>query len=315
MVSLTGWPLLILVALLTAVIPGIALIRPRWLLDRRRVVIVGAVLVAQLAGVATLGLAVNDAAGFYPSWNDLIGQKVALAVAPVGVGNLDATAMRALHKAKANHGAQIDTAFIDPATGSKVDAIIYIPRAYLTMPRSMRFPVLEVVGASFTGPSERRVIAAIDNEIAAGRLPPLVAVLTKPVTVTPDGSAGLRIHDHLAGELRTRLDRQAWGIVGIGKGAKAAVDLSRQPASPYGVAGAVVTPGSPEAKTNVDAGATQLPGFLPPLLVVADSTSSRARQNSALLRVLDWCGLELSTPLSPPAEANLSITPTDPDEA
>lgn len=264
---------LLVVVMLTVLAPAAAAVaRPKTLMSFKSPALGAVVVGGQLAAVLVVALAANDSFGFYPSWSDLVGQKVTFAAPPLLANlTLDSSALKALAVAPKGRGAQIQVVFTGDKPGT-FRALAYVPAAYRGTNRLLRFPVLQVIGAPTSGASERGFFGRLDSEISSGRMPPLVAlaVQTASASLRPSLlSLGLRAQ--LETQLRVRSDQAAWGLLGIGNAVRVARQLARSEPAVYG----------PVAE---------------------------APDNEQLMRALDEIGRELSPPLAPPLTGGGTVT-------
>lgn len=245
--GLTGVPLLILVALLGVGLPVGAVLL--WRYRRLRLLRTAAMIVAgQMMFTFALGLLVNRQEQYFTSWSDLFGTNTPPA--------LPAPGAPAPADARVPHGTVFATRIDGPASHIDLPADVYLPPQYGEPAYAReRFPVLELVDG-FPGSPARWLGAlhlqhVLDTEIAARRMPPVVAVLPEQTTRTlhdtecVDAVHGPRfatylIHDvrTVAGRLlRVSTDRTGWGVAGYSTGGFCANNLAMQPG--YAYAGAV----------------------------------------------------------------------------
>ena len=216
--SLTGWPLLALVTVVALALPAGSVLRPALLGQLGTGLLAPLLIAGQAATVVVLGLAINDNLGFYPSWHDLLGQEVTLSASPLKPGSLDSTALRSLAHAPKGHGIQLNGVFEGASPSIKIHNVLYIPAEYLSGTATLRFPVVEISGAPTSGPGERRIVGALDVEIASRRLPPVIAVMSNLPRVS--------LIKQLMGELRIRTDGHAWAQLRLSSASRSDVARS-----------------------------------------------------------------------------------------
>lgn len=180
MLSLTGRPLLVLVAVaaLAAVVATVAVATGRVpvprLLARRRgahgVMVLALVLVAQLLAVSSVALAVNDSYDFYASWSDALGL-TSTAGTVIKVGGLVAPGqgrvlVRTVHRNPAGRADQV---------------IVWLPPQYRRPAyRHHRFPVVMFLSGQPSSPHiafrnfDFAQIAS--QQIKARKMPPFIGV-------------------------------------------------------------------------------------------------------------------------------------------
>ncbi|HEY3504495.1 MAG TPA: alpha/beta hydrolase-fold protein [Actinocatenispora sp.] len=244
--GLTGVPLLILVALLGVGLPVGAVLLFRY--RRLRVLRTATMIVAgQLMITLALGLVVNRQEQFFTSWSDLFGTNTPPALPSAGAPTPAG--------ARIPQGSVFTTRIAGPASHLDLPADVYLPPQYDEPAYAHeRFPVLELLDG-FPGSPARwlgalRLQRVLDAEIAAGRMPPLVAVLPTQTTATMhdtecvDAAHGPRFATYLIRDVRTVLgrllrvstDRTGWGVAGYSTGGFCANNLALQPG--YAFAGA-----------------------------------------------------------------------------
>ena len=171
--DLTGLPfLLVLIAASAALVAGTMLLWnrwPRWWAFPMRLL---CLLLVMVAGAVLAAGVVNRAYGFYASVNDLLGREPApggMVAGPVperGVAD----------------GRVIQVRLPGRRTGVSREGLVYLPAAYFQRSAAgQRFPVLELFHGFPGGPDnwirQLHLPQVLDAEIAAGRLPPVVAVI------------------------------------------------------------------------------------------------------------------------------------------
>ncbi|HEY0487779.1 MAG TPA: alpha/beta hydrolase-fold protein [Mycobacteriales bacterium] len=224
--------------------------------------------VGQVLTAALLLGAVNVHEQFYNTWDEVFGVSgpsgvavvangpaVAAAALPppttvLGTGRpgtLDAP-LSALRRAHHGFGSLVSDITIPGAkTGYRWRARAYLPAAYFARAYAHRtFPVVEMFSGGGGGPSSifgsMPLQQALDGAIAAGTLPPLIAVspTRNPVRV-PDSQClddphGFKVFTYVADDvpaalktlLRVRQDRGGWVTMGNSSGGFCAADVALQ---------------------------------------------------------------------------------------
>jgi S-formylglutathione hydrolase FrmB len=259
--SITGLPLLILVACGAVLLPAAAI--ACWRRGRLRVPrTIAAVLAGQLLAAAALGLVVNRQQQLFTSWSDLFGGAGGRLTRPTAsAGRLDGRARAQLADARSHHqGVVLPLTVTGARSGLTLPVKVYLPPQYSDPAYSdRRFPVIEVFDGFPGSPSSwldnLHLAGVLDAEIAAGRMAPTIAVL--PVqNVSPwrdsegvDAVRGPRVATFLTTDLRSAMAQQfrvadtraGWGTIGYSTGGFMAVNLAMR--APYGYAAAVAMDG------------------------------------------------------------------------
>jgi enterochelin esterase-like enzyme len=209
---------------------------------------------AMVGGALVAGDEVNRVFVFYGSFAELAGHPPP--PLPVVVPNgtvLPPTVEQAGRRAAAaGHGLVLPWAFPGPRSHVNRDGYVYLPAAYFDAAHpTLRFPVIELFHGSPDQPhnwiGQMRIQKTLDAEIAAGRIPPVVAVMP----ATNDGShdrecvnavRGQQDETYLAVDvpadvtrtLRVRPDR--WAAMGYSTGGYCAVNLSLHHPDQYAAA-------------------------------------------------------------------------------
>ncbi len=237
--------------------PRLARQRPLPVLGR-----LGLLTVTQLAVLGVLLLSVNNAYGFYSSWNDLLrpgGAPLALAAAkgpdaaPVGGQLVRPTTEGGLEGVKdvlpagpPEEVGRVDSVRITgPASGLSDQVFVYLPPEYFN-PRYARerFPVLLAL-AGYPGPSLHLVEGLRLPQTAAelqrtGQLAPTVIVMARPTVAPPrntecvDVPGGPKAETWFAQDVPAavrsayRVGRSAdsWGVFGYSTGGSCALRLA-----------------------------------------------------------------------------------------
>ncbi|WP_344319107.1 alpha/beta hydrolase, partial [Actinocatenispora thailandica] len=244
--SLTGVPLLVLVAVLAVALPVAAVLCWRW--RRLRLTRTAAlVLCGQVLITSTLLLAVNRQQQFFTSWSDLFGDQDIPSLPSPSHG---ARALGNGHERRA----------ADPA-GQVYAMRIRGPRSHLNLPADVylppqydqpgwahhRFPVVEFLDG-FPGNPQRwlgalRLRDTLDSQIGTGRMPPVVGVLpTQSTNALHDSECINQVHGHqyatyliddvrsvIGKRLRVATGRRSWGLIGYSTGGFCANNLALQP--------------------------------------------------------------------------------------
>ncbi|WP_354641838.1 alpha/beta hydrolase [Kitasatospora camelliae] len=218
--------------------------------------------VVQVAVTASLGLSVNNAYGFYTSWNDLLhpgGTALALAAPPPGGGSGDAgrlvqataeggleTVRDLLPQGPPEEVGKVESVHVTGTESGLADQVfVYLPPEYF-IPRYARerFPVLLAIGG-YPGPSLHlveglRVPLTASQLQREGRMAPTVIVMARPTVAPPrntecvDVSGGPRTETWFARDLPAairsayRVSRSAasWGVLGYSTGGNCALRLA-----------------------------------------------------------------------------------------
>jgi S-formylglutathione hydrolase FrmB len=255
--SITGLPLLVLVACGAVVLPAVAI--ATWRRGRLRVVrTIAAVLVGQLLAAAALGLVVNRSQELFTSWSDLFGGAGGrLAKPKVAAGRLDGRALAQLADAKnRGQGVVLSLTVTGAKSGLTLPVKVYLPPQYSQAAYAdRRFPVVEVFDGFPGSPSSwldnLHLASVFDQEIAAGRMAPTIAVLPVQNVSQWRDSEGVNavrgpqvatflttdLQAAMAQQFRVAEDRSGWGTIGYSTGGFMAVNLAMQ--APYGYAAAV----------------------------------------------------------------------------
>ncbi len=182
--SLTGLP--VLLALLAAA--GAIWGATGWVWQRfaglAALVVRSVMLLLVMASGAVLAADVaNRQYGFYTSFAELTGGTgSAMAAAPNLGGSLDAaTVARGRRLAQAGHGTVVWLQLDGARSHTRRTGLVYLPAAYFTnAASSLRFSVIELFHGNPGGPGnwthQMHLTATLDGEIAAGRMPPVIAV-------------------------------------------------------------------------------------------------------------------------------------------
>jgi hypothetical protein len=214
----------LVVALVVLALVLVALVPAGWRRwSWRRAGRTGSVVVAVLAVVVAAGAVVNRAGNFYPTVGALVpgagtAPDAAALPGPARTGNGSVTTMRGPHGPVA----------------------VYLPAGYSDDP-GVRYPALLWISDGPVG----TLPGLLDGAVAAGRIPPVVVVVTRADDVA-------RVRHWALGTLRVRPDRPAWALAGPPIGPPCAFDVGvAAPADYATVAGRVCDappPAGPEAR-------------------------------------------------------------------
>lgn len=230
--------------------------RPRWRRARR----VTALLVCQLLALTTVAAVANRQLQLYSSWSDLAGRTPTLSAPAAAHGRLDhwlttVAAHRPSTSTTASGSAVVAWTAVGAASGLSLPAEVYLPGAYFTAEgKHQRFPVVEFL-AGFPGSPNSWLHSlalrhVLDEEIAAGRMAPTIAVLpTQNVSrwhdsecVNPghgpqlDTYLGPDVHAALTRDFRANPSRSAWASIGYSTGGFCAVNLALRHPNLYAAA-------------------------------------------------------------------------------
>jgi len=239
---------------------------PRWRLVRRAVTL----LLTQLMVLVTCGALINSRARFFSTLGDLFGMgatdghgawvpagtpTLAPVASPAQRERLAAWVAAARRRSGPGRGVVAPPVFAGGRTGHRLPALLYLPDAYFTSPPAgQRFPVLQLLaGYPGTVESWTRSIGladALDVQIAAGRLPALIAVAAEQNPLRGrdsecvDGADGSRAETFLARDvpeillkhLPVAADRADWALMGYSTGGYCAVNLALRNPHRYAVA-------------------------------------------------------------------------------
>jgi S-formylglutathione hydrolase FrmB len=260
-VSLTGWPFLVAVVIVTvAVLAGTVMVWNRlgspWLALSARATALLLVLVC--GGLLTV-VEVNRQYTFYATMGELFGHPEPPAPAmELTSSSLPLPMMAAGHRAAAkNHGTVFSVRLPGRKSGISRDGEVYLPAAYFSAAgSSTNFPVIEFfhgypgIPGNWTGALHLGTL--LDTEISAGRIPPLIAVVP---AVTAGGSdtecvnavGGEQDETYLTVDVPEDLGRAfrilpaagSWAAAGISMGGYCALNLALRNPWRYRAAGSL----------------------------------------------------------------------------
>jgi enterochelin esterase-like enzyme len=220
----------------------------------RRAVRSGAVLLATVLTATTLAAVVNKLGDFFPTWSSLTGGDGSGLTAGDGLidsdltaapGRLDAQLAKLARAEPPGHGVLVAVRIGGERSHISRTAAVYVPAAY-TEPayEGYSFPVLEFLGGSPSNPAAilnaLNLRTALDQAIDRGLIPPVVVVIPRTNdTVYRDQECvnavrGAQDDTYLTAdlrevvqrELRVRMDRAGWALMGASTGGYCAVNLA-----------------------------------------------------------------------------------------
>lgn len=247
--SLTGWPLLMLLGVVTLVIPaGLAVVWSRPLRPGRRlpraIARAGGLIACQMLAATTLFVAVNDQYAFYSSWADL-----------VGVPSSSPPPITTTGLASVAGPGRLQVLKVSSSANPNHQLLVWYPPQYDQRSYAKRrFPVMMVLPGQPSRPEtmfkhfDFGAVAAA--EIAARRVPPFVAVfpplMTNPprdteCTDVPGGPQAFRWLSHdvpaaVTAQTRTLPLGRSWSVLGWSTGGFCAAKLLLTPGSGYAAA-------------------------------------------------------------------------------
>ncbi|MFF3910243.1 alpha/beta hydrolase [Streptomyces sp. NPDC001848] len=225
---------------------------------------VGLLLATQLAGYAMVGLATNQAFGFYASWSDLFGQETGQGVvvdhvaqggsSPVQV--VSASRVIGASSALPQMAGQVQKVdIIGRTTHLAAPAFVYLPPEYFQpQNRARKFPV-SVVLTGYPGTAQA-LVDKLDYPTTAqqlaksGKMQPMILVMLRPTVAPPrdtecvDVPGGPQTETFLAKDLRDsvmaryRVDKTpaSWGIAGDSTGGYCALKIAMHHPGSYAAA-------------------------------------------------------------------------------
>ncbi|AGS67091.1 alpha/beta hydrolase [Streptomyces collinus] len=224
----------------------------------------GLLLATQVAALATVGLATNQAFGFYASWSDLFGQETDQGVvvdhmaesggSPVQV--LSASPVIGASSALPQMAGQVQKVdIIGRTTHLATPAFVYLPPEYFQpQNHARRFPVT-VVLTGYPGTAQALVDkldypSTIQQLAKKGKVQPMILVMLRPTVAPPrdtecvDVPGGPRTETFFAKDLRDsvmahyRVDKTpaSWGIAGDSTGGYCALKIAMHHPRSYAAA-------------------------------------------------------------------------------
>jgi enterochelin esterase-like enzyme len=246
--ALTGLPfLVVLIVAAAGLIGATMLLWNRWRWPWAVPIRLVCLLLMMVAGAALAGDLVNRDYGFYSSFNDLLGRVPVQGtiVSTVGPSGLDsAQGWHALYRPGHGRGRVVEVRLDGARSGVRRYALVYLPAAYFQPSQARRrFPVIELFHGYPGNPTnwtrQLHFDQTLDAEIAAGRMPPVIAVA--PLDNEPgrdsecvDALRGQRDETYLAVDVPTDIQRQfraldtprAWATLGYSTGGFCTVNLA-----------------------------------------------------------------------------------------
>ncbi|MDJ0342418.1 alpha/beta hydrolase-fold protein [Streptomyces sp. H10-C2] len=251
--ALTGWPFMaVVIATAVAVVAATMLLWNRW--PRRGAVLLRlmSLLLVMASGAAVMADLVNRDYGFYQTFGDLLGQPPV--PAPAGTSKQ----ARSDPPVPADAHGRVESVRLDgPVSGVSRDARVYLPAAYFRPEAAThRFPVIELLHGFPGGPHNwthhLHVVETLDREIAAGRMPPVIAVAPTDYDHGRDSECvnavrGQQNETYLAVDVpaavarhyRALDTRASWAAIGYSTGGFCAVNIAFHHPERYGAAAAL----------------------------------------------------------------------------
>ena len=334
--ALTGLPfLLVLVGSAVAVIALTMLLWnwwPRWWAFPMRLL---CLLLVMLLGTGVAGDMVNRSFDFYSSFNDLL-------------GNAGAGRGRAIAEPVQDFGSQSGTPRVirvrlnGAHSHLSREALVYLPEAYFQPSQAgRRFPVIELFHGYPGNPvnwfREMRVADVLDAEIAAGRIPPVIAVAPTDNDIGRDSECVNAVHGEqdetylatdvpadIAHRFRALTTPHSWATVGYSTGGFCAANIALHHPRLYAAAASLS--GYFTAVVNGDTGnlyrgdaaaqrfnsplwvaAHERPGGGVPLYLVASRADSEALQAMRAMRAASSHRLPVVTVTLPAGGHNFHV--------
>jgi S-formylglutathione hydrolase FrmB len=247
--TLTGLPFLVVLAVAAAALMGATMLLWNrwpwpWAVPMRPLCL----LLLMVAGVVVAADVVNRDYDFYTSFNDLLGREPGRGTiitaegrsAERGIGGLGSLE----RPGDAPPGRVVRVELNGAHSGVSRPALVYLPAAYFQPSGARRrFPVIELFHGYPGGPSnwtdQLHLAQSLDAEIAAGRMPPVIAVV--PTDDDPgrdsecvDAVGGQRNETYLAVDVPADIARdfrvlhtpRAWATMGYSTGGFCAVNVA-----------------------------------------------------------------------------------------
>ncbi|MFH9859120.1 alpha/beta hydrolase [Streptomyces sp. NPDC017202] len=215
-------------------------------------------LATQLALFASVGLAANQAFGFYASWADLFGQETeqGVVVDHAGGGPLRVVDTRRVEGGggRPEFGGRIQKVIVDGRTTRIASpAFVYLPPEYFAPGHSTRTFPAAVVLTGYPGTAEA-LVDKLDYPRTArglaegGRMQPMILVMMRPTVAPPrdtecvDVPGGPQTESFFAKDLpaavaahyRVNRGPGSWGIIGDSTGGYCALKLAMHHPEVYG---------------------------------------------------------------------------------
>jgi enterochelin esterase-like enzyme len=252
--ALTGLPFLVVLIVATAALMGATiLLWNRWPWPWAAAMRPLCLLLLMVAGAALAGDVINRDYGFYTSFSDLLGREPARGTiitaesrsADKGIGGLgDPDRPGHTGPVRGGHGRVVRVLLHGARAGVNRAALVYLPAAYFQPAQARRrFPVVELFhgypGSATNWTDQLHLAQTLDAEIAAGRMPPVIAVV--PTDNDPgrdsecvDAVGGQQDETYLAIDVPADIDREfrtldtprAWATLGYSTGGFCAVNIA-----------------------------------------------------------------------------------------
>ncbi len=257
--TLTGLPfLVVLVAVAAALIGATMLLWNHWRWPWAVPIRLLCLLVLMVVGAALAADIVNRDYGFYSSFNDLLGRvpvkgTIVSTAGPSGVDGVEGwrgrlyrsgSAWAVRDRGDAARGRVVQVRLDGARSGVRRDALVYLPGAYFQPAQAgRRFPVIELFHGYPGNPTnwtrQMHFEQTLDAEIAAGRIPPVIAVA--PLDNDPghdsecvDAVGGQRDETYLAVDVPADIQREfraldtprTWATLGYSTGGFCAVNIA-----------------------------------------------------------------------------------------
>ncbi len=202
-----------------------------------------------LLGAAVAGVLLNRQFDFYSSFSDLLGSPpgahaFARVDAPSVAAHIDFTgaawAEQGRVAARSGHGVMLKVRYPGTRSGITRDGLLYLPAAYFRGRGDATFGVVELFHGYPGHPHDWNnldIAKQLDDEIAAGRIPPLIAVMPRTYDTTStecvDATNGQQdatyltqdVYDDVGNSLRVQRGR-SWATLGVSTGGFCAFNLA-----------------------------------------------------------------------------------------
>ncbi|MYS82524.1 alpha/beta hydrolase [Embleya scabrispora] len=252
--TLTGIPFLVLLVVFAVAVMATTMVLwnrwPGWGALPLRVL---SLLLVMLSGVLLSADLVNREFGFYTSFGDLTGR----ATPPAAAADLVPTPAPRIPTGPREQGLIVRDRLPGPRARVVRDAIVYLPAAYFDPAQpTRRFPVIELFHGRPGGPHnwERHLhmAHALDTEIAAGRMRPVIVVATTDDDGPHDQECvdavrGVQDETYLAVDVPAALTQhfrvmeqpRSWAGLGYSTGGFCAVNIALHHPDRYAAAGSL----------------------------------------------------------------------------
>ena len=212
---------------------------------------VGLLLATQLAIFAAVGLAANQAFGFYAGWADLFGRQKGQGVvvdhaAGSGLKVVGSGPVPGVAGTRPEESGRIDEVRISGRASRIVSpAYVYLPPEYFRAEHRRRdFPAAVVLtgypGTARALVDKLRYPRTVHRAAREGRMPPMILVMLRPTVAPPRDTECVDVPDGpqtetffardlpetIAGHYRVEEGRGAWGVVGNSTGGYCALKLA-----------------------------------------------------------------------------------------